>query len=51
MNAVACITNLSYYEIEDNSVIARHQEVMGALGLLVLHDHPDVVHESVKVCC
>mmetsp|Transcript_63362 Transcript_63362/g.105531 ORF Transcript_63362/g.105531 Transcript_63362/m.105531 type:complete len:756 (-) Transcript_63362:225-2492(-) len=48
MNAVACITNLSYYEIEDNSVIARHQEVMGALGLLVLHDHPDVVHESVK---
>eukprot|EP00667_Euglena_gracilis_P003230 EG_transcript_3243 len=48
LNCVSCITNLSYYEVPGNEVLSRQREVLTPLALLVLHDHDEVVHESVQ---
>lgn len=48
LNAVSCVTNLSFYEVVANEILTRHHEVTTPLALLVLHDHPEVVHESVQ---
>eukprot|EP01010_Urceolus_cornutus_P001118 NODE_1635_length_815_cov_253.938642_g1273_i0.p1 GENE.NODE_1635_length_815_cov_253.938642_g1273_i0~~NODE_1635_length_815_cov_253.938642_g1273_i0.p1 ORF type:complete len:246 (-),score=70.95 NODE_1635_length_815_cov_253.938642_g1273_i0:21-758(-) len=49
MNTISCITNLAYYE-QDSNYIVQHslERVVPSIALLMLHDHPDIVHQSVQ---